>query len=194
MRDEELRKDLENFLKKQLEPINRINLEQERERHTRFLEKHAEKAEKLSERHSSSIYQLITLEGVILAAVVVFGNPEEATSWLILGISSILISLFFGVWLQNISTQSGYQSQEWEYQQEMESHWWRRELWKDDSVKTEKELIEPHLKERANAYKKTFTYKILKFFHLNHDRVENIFKITFLISLLFLILHFISLI
>lgn len=192
MNNDDLKRDLEDFLKKQLEPINRNNLEQEKARHERFLEKHSEKSEKLSEKHSSSISQLITLEGAILTAIIVFGKPEEATVWLILGICFILTSLFFGVWLQNIATQSGYQSQEWEYEQEMRHHWWTRELWKDESVKTEKKLIEPHLDERGEAYKKTFTYKVLKFFHLNHDRVENIFKITFLISLLFLIFHFIS--
>ncbi len=192
MQNDDLKKDLENFIKKQLEPVNRNNIEQEKARHERFLEKHSEKSEKLSEDHSSSISQLITLEGAILTAIIVFGKPEEATIWLILGICFILISLFFGVWLQNIATQSGYQSQEWEYEQEMKHHWWTRELWKDSSVKTEKEVIEPHLKERENAYKKTFTYKVLKFFHLNHDRVENIFKVAFLFSLLFLILHFVS--
>ncbi|OGH16757.1 MAG: hypothetical protein A3C30_00240 [Candidatus Levybacteria bacterium RIFCSPHIGHO2_02_FULL_40_18] len=193
MSNEDLKKDLENFLKKQLDPINRRNIEQEKARHERFLEKHAEKSEKLSEKHSSSITQLITLEGVILTAIVIFANPQEATIWLTLGICSILFSLFFGIWLQNIATQADYQSQEWDYEQEMKHYWWSRELWKDETVKTEKEVVEPHLKEREDAYKKTFTYKVLKFFHLNHDRVENIFKTLFLISLLFLILHFVSL-
>lgn len=190
--NDDLKKDLEDFLKKQLEPINKNNIEQERIKHERFLEKHAEKSEKLSERHSSSISQLITLEGAIFTAIIVFGKPEEATIWLILGICSILVSLFFGVWLQTIATEADYQSHEWNYGQEMRHHWWTRELWKDDTVKTEKELIEPHLKERDEAYKKKFMYKVFKFLHLNHDRVEAIFKITFLLALLFLIFHFVS--
>jgi len=82
MSNEDLKKDLENFLKKQLDPINRRNIEQEKARHERFLEKHAEKSEKLSEKHSSSITQLITLEGVILTAIVIFANPQEATIWI----------------------------------------------------------------------------------------------------------------
>lgn len=192
MNNDDLKRDLEDFMKKQLEPINRNNIEQEKARHERFLERHSEMAEKLSERHSSSVSQLITLEGAILATVVVFGKPEELTIWLILGICSILFSLFFGVWLQNIAIQANYQSHEWEYEQEMRHHWWTRELWNDGSVKAEKELVEPHLNERADAYKKTFTYKVLKLFHLNHDRVENTFKISFLISLLFFILHFVA--
>src|SRR6185369_3369660 len=130
-------------------------------------------------------------EGAILTAVVVFGKPQEATLWLIIAICLILISIFFGVWLQSIATQAEYQSHEWEYQQEMKHNWFVRELWKDD-IKAEKELIEPYLNEREYAYKKTFTYKFLKIFHLNHDRIENIFKITFLISLLFLIIHFVN--
>ncbi len=189
---DELKKDLESFLKKQLEPINRTKLEEEKTRHERFLEKHSQESEKLSERHASSISQLITLEGAIFTAIIVFGKPEEITIWLIAGICLILLSLFFGVWLQNIATQSGYQSHEWNYIQEMKNHWWTRELWKDGTVKTEKEVIEPHLKQRENAYMETFTYKVLKFLNLDHDKVENIFKITFLFALLFLIIHFTS--
>ena len=192
MPDEDLKKNLESYLKKQLEPINRKNIEAEMEKHQRFRDKHAAKSEKLAEKHSAFISQLITLEGAILTAVIIFGKPEEATNWIVLAISFILISIFFGVWVQNIGAQADYQSQEWEYQQELEHHWWTRELWKDETVKAEKELIEQHLKDRENAYKSTFTYKILKFFNLTHDRVENIFKITFLISLVFLILHFVS--
>ena len=191
MNKELMKDDFENYLKKQFKSINQKNIEQENSRHDRFIEKHAEKADELSRRHSSSISQLITLEGAILTAVVVFGKPQEATLWLIIAICLILISIFFGVWLQSIATQAEYQSHEWEYQQEMKHNWFVRELWKDD-IKAEKELIEPYLNEREYAYKKTFTYKFLKIFHLNHDRIENIFKITFLISLLFLIIHFVN--
>ncbi len=192
MSNEELKKDLENFLEKKLEPINLQNIEREKERHQTFMDRHSEKSEKLAEKHSNSITQLITLEGVILTAIVVFGKPEEATVWLIRGIVLILVSLIFGIWLQTIGTQADLQSWEWEYQQELNSHWWRRELWKDSTVKYEKAMIEPHLKEGEEEYKEKINYKIMKLFNLNYDRIENIFKITFLVSLLFLIIHFIN--
>ena len=192
MSNEELKKDLEDFLQKKIEPINLKNIEQENERHQRFMDRHSEKSEKLAEKHSNSITQLITLEGVILTAIVVFGEPEEATIWLIGGIVLILVSLIFGVWLQTIGAQADLQSWEWEYQQELSSSWWRRELWKDTTVKDEKAMIEPHLKNREEEYKKKINYKIMKLFNLNYDKIENIFKITFLVSLLFLIIHFIN--
>jgi hypothetical protein len=76
-----------------------------------------------------------------------------------------------------------------DYYQELKNHWWTRELWKDDSVKTEKEVIEPHLEKRDGAYKGKFEYKLLKFLHLNADRIESIFMVSFILSLFLLILH-----
>jgi len=188
--NEDLKKDFEQYSFEHLNPINQKNIEQEKNRHDKFLEKHGEKYEKLSEKHSAFIFQLITLQSVILTAIVLFSNPEDVTVWIILAICSILVSLFFGVWLQNLSIQADYQNHQWEYKCEMESHWWSRKLWKDNTVEEEKKLFESELKEMDDRYMKTFTYKVLKFLHLNHDRIENIFKITFLISLLLLIIHY----
>src|SRR3989344_4585575 len=189
MQNEDLKKDLENFMKKQLEPFHKNMLEQEKVKHEQFLRKHSEKYEAISEKHSSSISQLITLEGVIFTAIVVFTSSEHITLWLILGICFILVSLIFGIWSQSIGIQALYDMQEFDYNQEMKNHWWTRELWKDGNVKTEKELIEPHLKGREDAYKKRFQYKLLKWLHLNADRIENLFKLSFIISMAFLILH-----
>lgn len=191
-KNEDLKKDFNQYSFEHLNPINQKNIEQERNRYNKFLERHGEKYEKLSEKHSAFISQLITLQSVILTAIVLFAKPEEVTVWIILAICSILVSLFFGVWLQNISIQADYQNHQWEYKCEMEHHWWSRALWKDTTVKEERKLIEPHLKECEYDYEKTFTYKVLKVLHLNRDKIENIFKITFLISLFLLIIHFMS--
>jgi hypothetical protein len=192
MTNEELKKDFESTFKKLIDPINQKMIEQEKTKHDEFLKKHFEKYDRLHDRDLASIYQLITLGGVIFTAIIIFNKPDNATLWLTLAICSILVSLFFGVWLLYISIQAGYQSHENDYLQEMRHHWWTRELWKDNSVKTEKEITEPHLKEEEERhdYKKKFTYKALKFLHLNADRVENIFRLTLLLAFFFLILHF----
>ncbi len=187
----DLKTDLERFLKQHLDPINKKMIEQEKERHKRFLELHSEKFEKLEERHDSYISQLITLEGVILGATIIFTNAQQITIWLVMAVCLILVSLIFGIWRKKISIEANYQTHEWNYYQELKSHWWTRELWKDNSVKTEKEVMEPHLKERDGAYKKKFEYKLLKFLRLNADRIETIFIVSFLFSLFLLILHLI---
>ncbi len=193
MNNEDLKIDFERFMKDRLDPINQKMIEQEKaNKHNKFLEKHSDNFTRISDKHSSMISQLITLEGVIFAAIIIFSEPETITVWILFSICLILISLIFGIWLQNIKTQSDYQSHEWDYKYELESSWWRRELWKDETVGVEKELIQSNLNERDMEYKKTYTYKVLKFFKLNHDRVENIFKATFLLALLFLIFHFIN--
>jgi hypothetical protein len=181
--------DLEKSLKQQFESINKKMIDQEKVKHDAFLEKHFDKYDVLSEKQSSFRSQLITLEGVILAAVIVFTNNESVTIWLILSVCLILISIFFGIWSQDMSIQASYQTHEDDYSQELKRHWWLRELWGDSSVKTEKEFIGKHLEEREGAYKKKFEYKILKVLHLNADRVELIFKLTFIFALFFLILH-----
>lgn len=183
--------DLKANLDKSLQQVNDKMLEQERSRHDEFLNKHFEKYDVLSEKASSSISQLMTLEGVMFAAIVILSNPEHATLWLFLGISSILVSLFFGVWSQKISIQSMYQSHEDGYYQELKNNWWKRELWGDKTIAAEKELIEPHIKDLENSYKKTYSYKILNLFRLNADRIENIFRGAFMLSILLLIIHFI---
>jgi hypothetical protein len=185
----DLKADLDKFLKARLDPINKKMVEQEKERHKRFLEQHAEKYEKLAERHDNYIAQLITLEGVILGATIIFTNAQQVTIWLVGAVCLILLSLIFGVWRQRISVEAGYQTHQWNYYQELKSHWWTRELWKDDSVKTEKEVIEPNLEKSDGAYKNKFEYKLLKLFRLNADRVEAVFIVSFLLSLFFLILH-----
>lgn len=185
----DLKADLDKFLKERLDPINKKMIDQEKERHKRFLEQHAEKYEKLAERHDNYIAQLITLEGVILGATIIFTNAQQVTIWLVGAVCLILVSLIFGVWRQKISVEAGYQGHEWNYYQELKSHWWTRELWKDDSVKTEKEVIEPNLEKRDGAYKDKFEYKLLKLLRLNADRVEAIFIVSFLLSLFLLILH-----
>jgi len=187
--DSDLKADLDKFLKARLDPINKKMVEQEKARHKQFLERHFEKYDQLAERHDSYISQLIALEGVIFGAVIIFTNSQQITVWLVLAVCLILISLIFGIWRQNISIQANYQSHEWNYYQELKNHWWTRELWKDETVKTEKEVIEPNIKNRETAYEKKFSYKFLKFLRLNADRIENIFVISFILSLFLLILH-----
>lgn len=187
--DSNLKADLDKFMKERLDPINKKMVEQEKERHKRFLEQHAEKYERLAERHDNYISQLITLEGVILGATIIFTNAQQVTIWLVLAVCLILISLIFGIWRQKISVEASYQTHEWNYYQELKNHLWTRELWKDDTVKTEKEVIEPNLEKRDGAYKDKFEYKLLKFLRLNADRIEAIFVISFILSLFLLILH-----
>jgi hypothetical protein len=188
----DLQADLDKFLKEKLDPINKQMVEQENIRHKQFLEKHFEKYNSLGEKHDSHISQLITLEGVILGIVIVFTNSQQVTIWLILAVCLILFSLIFGIWSQSIGIQANYQSHEWDYYQELKNHWFTRELWKDETVKTEKQIIEPNIPDKEIAYKKTLTYKILKFFHLNADRIENIFKLSFVLALFIMILHLLS--
>jgi len=187
--DTDLKADLDKFLKERLDPINKTMVEQEKARHKQFQERHFEKYDLLAERHDSYISQLITLEGVIFGAVIIFTNSQQITIWLILAVCLILVSLIFGVWRQNISIQANYQSHEWNYYQELKNHWWTRELWKDETVKTEKEVIEPNLEDSETAYKKKFQYKLLKILRLNADRIESIFVISLIVSLFLLILH-----
>jgi len=187
--DTDLKADLDKFMKERLDPINKKMVEQEKARHKHFLERHFEKYDQLAERHDSYISQLITLEGVIFGAVIIFTNSQQITVWLILAVCLILVSLIFGVWRQNISIQANYQSHEWNYYQELKNHWWTRELWKDETVKTEKEVIEPNLEKQEDAYKKKLEYKVLKLLRLNADRIENIFVISLVFSLFLLILH-----
>jgi uncharacterized membrane protein len=187
-----LKADLDNFLKQRLDPINKKMVEQEKARHKQFLERHFEKYDLLAERHDAYTSQLITLEGVIFGAVIIFTNSQQVTVWLVLAVCLILVSLIFGVWRQNISNQANYQSHEWNYYQELKNHWWIRELWKDEAVKIEKEVIEPNIKDRETAYEKKFSYKLLKFLRLDADRIENIFVISFILALFLLILHLLS--
>jgi hypothetical protein len=102
-----------------------------------------------------------------------------------------LISLIFGIWRQSISIQSDYQSQQDDYEWEQKNNWSNREIWNDKTVKNEKEFFESDKKIYKIDYKNKFSYKILVFLHLNADRIENIFKITFIISLLLLIINLI---
>lgn len=185
----DLKADLDKFLKERLDPINKKMVEQEKVRHKLFLDRHFEKYDHLAERHDSYISQLITLEGAIFGVVIIFTNSQQITVWLVLAVCLILVSLIFGVWRQNISIQADYQSHEWNYYQELKNHWWARELWKDETVKTEKEIIEPNIKDRETAYEKKFSYKLLKFLRLNADRIENIFVTSFILALFLLILH-----
>lgn len=185
----DLQADLDKYLKEHLDPINKNMIEQEKARYKQFLEKHFEKYDHLSERHDSYISQLMTLEGVIFGAIILFTNSQQITIWLISAVCLILVSLIFGIWRQNISIQADYQSHEWNYYQELKNHWWLRELWKDETVKTEKELIESSIKDKETDYMKKFSYKLLKFFRLNADRVENIFVVGLILALFLLILH-----
>jgi len=108
--DTNLKVDLKKYLKAKLDPINKNMIEQEKARHKQFLEKHFEKYDSLSDKHDFYISQLITLEGVIFGAVVIFSNPEQVSIWLILSVCLILISLIFGIWRQRIAINASYQS------------------------------------------------------------------------------------
>ena len=94
----DLKADLDKFLKERLDPINKKMIEQEKTRHKQFLEHHFEKYDQLAERHDSYISQLITLEGVIFGAVIIFTNSQQITAWLVMAVCLILLSLIFGVW------------------------------------------------------------------------------------------------
>jgi uncharacterized membrane protein YqjE len=58
-------------------------------------------------------FSLITLEGVILGATIIFTNAQQITVWLVTAVCLILVSLIFGVWRQKISVEAGYQTHEW---------------------------------------------------------------------------------
>lgn len=188
----DLKADLDRFMKEKLDPINKQMVEQEKLRHEQFLEKHFEKYEALGEKHDLHISQLITLEGVILGIVIVFTNSQQVTLWLILAVCLILFSLIFGIWSQSLGIQASYQSHEWNYYQELKNNWFTRELWKDSTVKSEKEIIEPNVAGKETAYEKTFMYKVLKMLHLNADRIEAIFKISFVLALFLMVLHLVT--
>lgn len=188
----DLKADLDNFLKERLDLINKKMVAQENLRHKQFLEKHFDKYDVLKEKHDNHISQLITLEGVILGIVIVFTNSQQVTVWLILAVCLILFSLIFGIWSQSIGIQADYQSHEWGYYQELKNNWFLRELWKDETVKTEKQMVEPNIPDRQTSYEKTIMYKVLKFLHLNADRIEAIFKLTFVVALFLMILHLIT--
>lgn len=185
----ELKANLDEYLKEKMAPLNKQMIEQEKARHSQYLEKHFEKYDELANKHDTYINQLITLEGAILGGVVVFTSPEQNTIWMMFSVCLILISIIFGIIRQNMAITSGYQSHEWNYANELKNHWWTRELWKDDSVKMEKDLMSKHVDGMETSYKKKFSYKILKFFRLNADRIEFIFVTTFIISLILLIVH-----
>lgn len=184
--------DLDKFLEEKISPINKNMLEQEKIKHERFLERHFQKYDTLAEKHDSYISHLTSLEGVIFGAIVIFMNPLQISIPLIIATSLLLVSLVFGIWRQRISIQSNYQTHEWNYYQELQHHWWSRELWKDSTVKSEKELLEPYLVKNDASYKKTCEYKILKLLHLDADKIENIFVVSFMLSLVFLIGYWLS--
>lgn len=188
----DLKKDLEKFIKQQIEPINKKMIEQEKAKHSAFMEKHFDKYDTLSERQNSFRSQLITLEGVIFAAIVIFTNSQNVSIWLIAAITLILISIFFGIWAQDMFIASSYQSHEWNYVQAVRGHWWLRELWGDKTIQEEKALVEPELQKTEGLFKKKITYKLLKILHLNADRIDNLFKITFILALFMLIVHIFS--
>jgi NAD+--asparagine ADP-ribosyltransferase len=100
-----------------------------------------------------------------------------------------LISLIFGAFRQNISIKASYQSHQWDYDNELQHHSMMRNILRDNTLEMEKEIVQ--LQTRIN-YKKDFSYKVLKFLRLNADRVENIFIICFIVSLVFLIIHLLS--
>ncbi len=79
MDNNELKNDLERFIKQQTDPINKKMIEQEKARHDAFLEKHFDKYDTLAERQNSFRSQLITLEGVIFAAIVIFTSGQSVT-------------------------------------------------------------------------------------------------------------------
>lgn len=181
--------DLDQYFEKKIDSINKKMIEQEKERHQRFLEKHFEKYDLLSNKHDSYISQLITLEGVVFGAIVIFSNPPQASNWLVLSVFLMLVSMCFGIWRQKMAMNASYQSHESDYYEEFKRHWWTRELWKDDSVQTEKEIIEPTIKNREESHKKGLEYKILKLLKLNADRIEAIFVASFIAALFLLMLH-----
>lgn len=185
-----LKADLEQLVKERMESYDQKMIEQEKANHEQFLTRHFEKYDVLSERHKSYISQLITLEGVILGALVIFTNPQQMTIWLISAVCFILFSLIFGIWRQTIAIQSDFQSHEWNYYQKLKSHWWSREsLWNDQTVKTEKEIFGSHLKDPTSTYTKTLQYKLLKLLKLDADKVEAIFVVSLILALALLMLH-----
>jgi hypothetical protein len=54
--------------------LNKELLDEENNRHKQFLHKHFEKYDFLETKHDSYVTNLITLEGVIFGAVIIFTN------------------------------------------------------------------------------------------------------------------------
>lgn len=166
-------------------------IKEEKKRYEIFLKKYYDKFDVIEKKHDSYISQLITLEGVIFGAVVIFTSSDQFTFWLILAVCFILLSLIFGILRQSISIKGDYESQTWNYKFELESHWSLREIWKDDSVKNEKDFFKPKLDKKEEYTRNKFSYKILRFLHLDLDKIEFIFVVTFILSLFFLIINLI---
>jgi len=182
---------IDKYIEEKLASLRLKMIEQENIRHNQFLDHHFKKYTKLAEKHDSYISQLITLESAILGATVIFTNSQQVTVWLIIANILTIVSLGFGVWSQRLAVESGYQSLEWNYVQEERNHLRSRELWKDSTLEYDKDLIETELNKQEIAFQKKIEYKLLKALHLNADRVANIFIVSFIFSLLLLIMHLI---
>lgn len=188
MIDQQLKQDLDKFMEERMAPIRQKMIEQERKRYEEVVKQYQIKGEKLSDRTNNFYSQIITLEGVIVGAVVLFmGN--QSTIWVAIALILLVVSIVFGIWSQRLSLISAYWIHQFEHKNNLKSHWWTRELWGDDTVKTEKEIIEPHLEKEDD--KKELKLDLLKILHLNADKVEKIFIASFIIALLFFIVHII---
>jgi len=187
----DLQRDFERFAKEHLDPISKNMVEQERVRLTQDLEKFQEESRLLIHKHHTHISQLITLESIIFGAIIIFTNTEQVTLFLIISIVLILVSLIFGIWSQSLSDKEGFQANQWSYNERLRSSWMIREIWKDPTVKKEREMLESYLKDYMQLFKTTLWQKALTIFRLNADLVDNIFVFSFIISLGFLIFHFV---
>ncbi len=191
MNNQSIQEDLNKYLDEKMAPFYQQALEQERQRHQKFLDKHFKDYEAVGHKHDSYIAQLITLEGAIFGALIIFTDSKQITGWILSALCLILISIIFGIFRQGMAIQAIYDSLELEYSHEMKSHWSSRELWKDETLAWEKKLVGENTFDQEPSYKKRFAFKLLKFFRLNADRIENIFLSTFVIALILLIINLI---
>lgn len=157
-----------------------------------FLERHQDKFETLKSNHSQFIWQIITLEGVIFGGIMLFQDKSTVTISLFISLLCLILSIIIGVILQRLRIDSDYWSHDFRYKLRKGSNEFARKLWKDVTLDWEKEITKNiNLEESTNS--REFINKIFTKLHLTQERIELGFVVFFIISLIFLFIHTITL-
>ena len=174
MVDEDLRKAAEKIVEQRIAPIREKMLADEKSRHDKALDEITKGWPILEEKSEKFVAQVISLEGVMFGAVVIFTNTQNITVFLLFALISMIISMAFGVWSQDIAIKAKQWSIQFDWDNEMKRNWMFRESWKDKSIEFEKQLC----KSSTDLMMKKPEYKLLKMF--------------FILSLILLVIHFLS--
>lgn len=92
--------DFDQYKKEILVPIKENALQQENERFKEKMEEITQDGKDLIKSIYDFRSQIITLEGVIFTAIIVFIS-NNSTLWLLSALISLVISMLFGIWSQN---------------------------------------------------------------------------------------------